>query len=68
MISGAGKTGDTGKDDGDEMVITPAGPMRKRDVRPVGPDEMVIRNEDGTYQVIKKPTGVEKPDPKKSDR
>jgi hypothetical protein len=36
----------------DAMVITPAGPVRKGDVQPVGPNEVVRRNQDGTYTVV----------------
>jgi hypothetical protein len=37
-----------------EVVITPAGPMPKDRVHPVGPGQVVRRNEDGTYSVVPK--------------
>jgi len=36
------------------VVITPAGPMPKSKVHPVGPGESIRRNPDGTYTVIPK--------------
>ena len=40
----------------DDMVITPAGPVRKENVHRVGPDEVVRRNQDGEYTVVRKPS------------
>lgn len=37
-----------------EIIITPAGPMPKDRVHHVGPDQVVRRNEDGTYSVVPK--------------
>jgi hypothetical protein len=45
---------DKGSDQPD-MVITPAGPVRKDKVHPVKPGEVVIRNPDGSYSVVPKP-------------
>jgi hypothetical protein len=40
----------------DKLVITPGGPRPPEQVHPVGPDEMVRRNPDGTYSVVSDPT------------
>jgi hypothetical protein len=37
----------------EEVVITPAGPVSKDQVHPVGPGETIQRNPDGTYSVIR---------------
>jgi hypothetical protein len=44
---------DPQKDKGD-VVITPAGPMPKEKVHRVGPNEVVRRNDDGTYTIVRK--------------
>ena len=49
-----GRTAGTPHEDS-ETVITPGGPIPKDMVHPVGPDEMVIRNPDGTYSIVPKP-------------
>lgn len=36
----------------DTLVITPAGPVPKDQVHPVGPNEEVRREPDGTYKVV----------------
>ena len=38
----------------EEVVITPAGPVSKDQVHPVGPGETIRRNPDGSYTVIRK--------------
>ena len=38
----------------EEVVITPAGPVPKDQVHPVGPGETIRRNPDGTFTVIRK--------------
>jgi hypothetical protein len=35
----------------DEMVITPAGPVRRENVHPVSPNEVVRRDRDGSYMI-----------------
>jgi len=35
-----------------EYVITPAGPVLKKNVHTVGPDEEVRRNKDGSYSIV----------------
>jgi len=40
--------------DKDDLVITPGGPRRRDQVRPVRPGEVVRRNEDGTYTIVPK--------------
>jgi hypothetical protein len=40
-------------DEKDDLVITPAGPVRRDKVNPVGPGEAVRRNEDGSYTVVR---------------
>ncbi|WP_031357400.1 hypothetical protein [Caballeronia sordidicola] len=35
-------------------VLTPAGPLPKDQVHQVGPDQMVVRNEDGSYSIVRK--------------
>jgi hypothetical protein len=52
-IGEADKT--TPKTDKDGTVITPVGPVPKGNVHEVGPDELLRRNDDGTYTVIPKP-------------
>ena len=42
----------TPPDDKSDLVITPAGPIPKENVHPVGPNEIVRRNEDGTYTIF----------------
>lgn len=39
-----------------KSVITPAGPMPKDNVHPVGPDEEVLRKKDGSLEVVPKDT------------
>ena len=36
----------------EDLVITPAGPMRRQNVHRVGPNETVRRNDDGTYSIV----------------
>jgi hypothetical protein len=36
------------------LVITPGGPVPKDNVHPVGPNEVVRRNKDGTYSIVRK--------------
>jgi hypothetical protein len=36
----------------EDLVITPAGPMRKKNVRQVAPNQAVRRNKDGTYTIV----------------
>jgi hypothetical protein len=36
----------------DDLVITPGGPVRKDNVHPVGPNEAVRREKDGTLVVV----------------
>ncbi len=38
----------------EDLVITPAGPVRKKNVHKVGPDQAVRRNKDGTYTIVPK--------------
>jgi hypothetical protein len=38
----------------DQLVITPAGPMQKKNVHEVGPNQVVRRNKDGTYTIAPK--------------
>jgi hypothetical protein len=38
----------------EDLVITPAGPVRRDNVHPVRPDEVVRRNLDGTYTVARR--------------
>jgi hypothetical protein len=45
----------TPSDDKSDLVITPAGPLPKENVHPVGPNEVVRRNEDGTYTIVPNP-------------
>jgi hypothetical protein len=52
---GGGTDKPTPPDDKQDMVITPAGPMPKQIVQPVGPNETVRRNEDGTYTTVPNP-------------
>jgi hypothetical protein len=52
---GEGAKKPTPPDDKGELVMTPAGPMPKEKVYPVGPNEIVRRNEDGTYSIVPKP-------------
>ncbi|MEA2993063.1 MAG: hypothetical protein QOD40_1983 [Alphaproteobacteria bacterium] len=35
-----------------DLVITPAGPMRRENVHKVGPDQAVERNPDGTMTIV----------------
>lgn len=42
----------TPPDDKRDLVITPAGPIPKENVHPVGPNEIVRRNADGTYTIV----------------
>ncbi|MFY9988911.1 MAG: hypothetical protein WAK31_29425 [Chthoniobacterales bacterium] len=51
--SGKANKSDPQKDKGD-VVITPAGPMPKENVHKVGPNEVVRRNDDGTYTIVRK--------------
>jgi hypothetical protein len=37
---------------GEDLVITPAGPVRKENVHQVGPNQAVRRNTDGTYTIV----------------
>lgn len=43
------------RDDKDDLVITPAGPVPKERVSRVGPNQIVRRNKDGTYTIVDKP-------------
>ena len=52
---GEGAKKPTLPDDKRDLVITPAGPMPREKVHPVGPNEIVRRNEDGTYTIVPKP-------------
>jgi len=36
----------------DDLVITPGGPVRKENVHPVGPNEAVRREKDGTLVIV----------------
>ncbi len=49
------KPKEAGRDD--DLVITPGGPVRKDNVHPVGPNETVRREKDGTLVVV--PRGQE---------
>jgi len=52
---GGGADKPTPPDDKRDLVITPAGPMPKENVHPVKPNEIVRRNEDGTYTIVPNP-------------
>jgi hypothetical protein len=39
----------------EDMVVTPAGPVKRRNVRSVAPGQVVRRKPDGTYEVVDKP-------------
>jgi hypothetical protein len=38
----------------EDLVITPAGPVRKKNVHQVAPNQAVRRNQDGTYTIVPK--------------
>jgi hypothetical protein len=38
----------------EDLVITPAGPVRKENVHRVAPNQAVHRNKDGTYTIVPK--------------
>jgi hypothetical protein len=38
----------------EELVITPAGPVLKKNVHQVAPNQAVRRNQDGTYTIVPK--------------
>jgi hypothetical protein len=59
---GAAAQQGTDKPKQDDLVITPAGPVRKENVHPVGPNEEVRRDKDGNYVVV--PRSDQKPDTK----
>ena len=49
-------TGDAGKPPrDDDLVVTPGGPARRKNVHRVGPHEQVRANPDGTYTVVPRP-------------
>jgi len=41
-------------EDNPERVITPAGPLPKTKVHPIKPGEVVRRNPDGTFTIVRK--------------
>jgi hypothetical protein len=47
-------------DDKNNVVITPAGPVPREKVHPVGPNEIIRRNEDGTYTIVPKSDSKDK--------
>ena len=39
---------------GEDLVITPAGPVPKENVHQIGPNQAVRRNPDGSYTIVPK--------------
>lgn len=52
MVMATHKKSEDEKNKVDDLVITPAGPKPRSSVKHVNPNEVIVRKDDGTYEVV----------------